>query len=218
MTPSSASTPDRRRAIVDALAATSEPQTVVDIAEHLGIHGNTVRFHLDALIGDGLVERVNGVAAGPGRPAAAYRAVQRMDPAGPRQYQMLAGVLASLVSELPDNAEAAVRAGRSWGAHAIASTPHDDDADEQAEIRRLVRLLADTGFEPHTDESDAHTIELRHCPFLEIAYDRREVICPIHLGLMQGALDELNASSTVEDLEPFAQPDRCVAHLRQLPA
>ncbi|MDN5854776.1 MAG: helix-turn-helix domain-containing protein [Actinomycetia bacterium] len=218
MTPANADTPPRRRAIVDVLTTTSEPQTITDIADRLAVHGNTVRFHLDALIADGLAERVDGVATGPGRPAAAYRAVRRMDPAGPRMYQMLAGVLASLVSELPDNTAAAVRAGRTWGAHAITSVPQADGASGQPEIARLVRLLADTGFEPHTDEHDSQTIELRHCPFLEIAYDRREVICPIHLGLMQGALNTMNAPTTVDRLEPFAQPDRCIAHLRQLPA
>lgn len=217
MTPANADTPSRRRAIVDLLRATSEPRTITEIAEQLGVHGNTIRFHLDALIADELVERVDGVATGPGRPAAAYRAVRRMDPAGPRAYRLLAEVLASLASELPESSEAAVRAGRSWGAHAIGSVPRGD-ADEQPEIKQLLRLLTDTGFEPHVDENDPATIELRHCPFLEIAYDRREVICPIHLGLMQGALSELDAPSTVDRLEPFAQPDRCIAHLRQLPA
>ena len=35
----------------------------------------------------------------------------------------------------------------------------------------------------------------------------------MHLGLMQGALATLGSSATVEQLDPFAEPDLCVAHL-----
>lgn len=40
-----------------------------------------------------------------------------------------------------------------------------------------------------------------------------QVVCPIHLGLMQGAMAAWDAPVTVNRLEPFAEPDLCVAHL-----
>ena len=39
------------------------------------------------------------------------------------------------------------------------------------------------------------------------------VICPVHLGLMRGAMTALGAPVTVERLDPFAEPDLCLAHL-----
>jgi predicted ArsR family transcriptional regulator len=56
-------------------------------------------------------------------------------------------------------------------------------------------------------------VGLRHCPFLELAETRKAVICPIHLGLMQGALETWQAPVTVDRLDAFAEPDLCLAHL-----
>jgi len=59
----------------------------------------------------------------------------------------------------------------------------------------------------------ADEIGLHNCPFLEIANSQRDVVCPVHLGLMQGALSAWDAPVTVDALIPFAEPDLCVAHL-----
>jgi hypothetical protein len=40
--------------------------------------------------------------------------------------------------------------------------------------------------------------------------------CPLHLGLMQGALAGLGAPLTASGLEPFAEPDSCLARLTPL--
>jgi predicted ArsR family transcriptional regulator len=48
---------------------------------------------------------------------------------------------------------------------------------------------------------------------LELAETRKAVICPIHLGLMQGALETWGAPVTVDRLDAFAEPDLCLAHL-----
>jgi predicted ArsR family transcriptional regulator len=90
-------------------------------------------------------------------------------------------------------------------------------------------VLTDLGFAPVEPSSPrAATIGLRHCPFLELVIggDARPgadgetgpgaygtVICSLHLGLMQGALAALGGPLTVDRLEPFAEPDLCVAHL-----
>jgi hypothetical protein len=39
------------------------------------------------------------------------------------------------------------------------------------------------------------------------------VVCGLHLGLMRGAMTALRPSIGVERLEPFAEPDLCLAHL-----
>jgi len=39
------------------------------------------------------------------------------------------------------------------------------------------------------------------------------VVCPIHLGLMRGAMEAWESPVTVDRLEAFAEPGLCVAHL-----
>jgi predicted ArsR family transcriptional regulator len=68
--------------------------------------------------------------------------------------------------------------------------------------------------EPVADgNGSADRIRLRHCPFLELVEPHRDLVCPLHLGLMQGALDELGAPVTVTGLEPFAEATACLAYL-----
>ena len=48
----------RRREVLQILRTSPDPLTIVAIADVLGVHPNTVRFHLDSLVGDGQVEQV----------------------------------------------------------------------------------------------------------------------------------------------------------------
>jgi predicted ArsR family transcriptional regulator len=47
-----------------------------------------------------------------------------------------------------------------------------------------------------------------------VAEKHTDVVCAIHLGLMQGALEELRAPVETTSLEPFVTPRLCVAHLQ----
>jgi predicted ArsR family transcriptional regulator len=106
----------------------------------------------------------------------------------------------------------AAAAGRDWGRSLFAGSPRV--ADPEAAIGRLVGLLDEIGFAPERRTvADEQQIGLRHCPFLELAEQDREVVCPVHLGLMQGAMEQLNADVTVESLEPFVEPDLCLTRL-----
>ena len=58
------------RHLRDAVASLS----VADIAAQTGLHVNTARFHLDALVADGLAERTMEEREVPGRPRVLYRA------------------------------------------------------------------------------------------------------------------------------------------------
>lgn len=75
-------------------------------------------------------------------------------------------------------------------------------------------LLDDLGFARRRLVADgAVQVGLRHCPFLDLADGALSVVCSIHLGLMQGALNPWRAPVTVDRLEPFDEPDLCLAHI-----
>ena len=58
-----------------------------------------------------------------------------------------------------------------------------------------------------------YQLRLRRCPFREVAENHQDVVCPLHLGLMQGALAQMRAPVTADRLEPFAEPSLCIAYL-----
>jgi predicted ArsR family transcriptional regulator len=206
---------DRRQEVLRLLRAATAPLSIAEIASELGVHQNTVRFHLDVLAASGQAEQVAPDHRRPGRPAQLFQSVRRMDPAGLRKYQLLAEILVQEIAADPEPSVRAMQAGRAWG-ELLARSPgaHAADARPGEPVGRLVSLLADLGFDPDLQGSaDRQQVGLRHCPFLELAEWRKDVVCPVHLGLMQGALDAWDAPVTVSALQPFTEPDLCVAHL-----
>lgn len=203
----------RRLDVLRALKETSGPASIKDLADRLDVHPNTVRFHLESLVDAGQVERVELTHRGPGRPPQLFRAVPGMDPAGPRSYQVLVEILLQALVDDPEAGRRAAEAGRAWGRRygaALSQAQGGDPSGVAESMDRLGALLDDIGFAPEVEES---RIGLRHCPFLEVATAQPQIVCAIHLGLMQGAVGEWQAPLTVDHLAPFIEPDLCVAHI-----
>ncbi|WP_232069410.1 helix-turn-helix transcriptional regulator [Mycobacterium saskatchewanense] len=206
----------RRREVLRVVRASTHPLSIIAIAEMLDVHPNTVRFHLENLLADGQVERVELVRKGPGRPPLMFRAVRQMDRGGMRHYRLLAEILTAAFAAERNPRAKALAAGRAWGRRPDAGLepPPGGAAGVDETIDHLVAELDDLGFAPERRETNGeHQIGLRHCPFLELAENRASVVCPVHLGLMQGAMESWEAPVTVDRLEPFAEPDLCLAHL-----
>jgi len=197
--------PNRRREVLRILTDSEEPLGLAEIAEQLGVHTNTVRFHIDSLVESGQVRRVEPARGVPGRPAQLFSAVRRMSPDSPRQFRMLAGMLARGLAGLPDGSRRARDAGVATG-HELAGASGGADATEA-----LVDFLDGLGFEPERKDSE---IRLHACPFLELAERDPTLVCQAHLGLMRGALRRWDADVRVTGLTPFVQPDLCVARLQ----
>ncbi len=138
-----------------------------------------------------------------------------MDVSGPRSYRMLSEMLASSIGALPDPTQKVVDIGRTWGAGMVEQPGEDQVLTAEEAVKRLMALLQQLGFSPQQLEGigGRDRIGLRHCPFLELVGTQAQVICPLHLSLMQGAMEELGTPVTVDRLDPFAEPDLCVAHL-----
>lgn len=167
--------PGRRELLLDLLRDSPQPRTILSLADELGVHANTVRFHLDALLRGGQVEQVLADTTGPGRPPALFRATRRMDPDGPTNYRLLARMLTShLVATSPDAAGTATELGRAWAPKLVEPTAARGHRTDRRPTRgealtHVTTVLADLGFapEPPTGPRDT-SIRLRHCPFLDL--------------------------------------------------
>jgi predicted ArsR family transcriptional regulator len=203
----------RRAAVLAALRAADEPVGVTELAERLELHPNTVRFHLDALVAQGLVDRDLEEPSGPGRPRTVHRLRPGMDRGGRRQYHLLAKILLAQLSTTADAGTVAEDAGRAWGRYLIEQVPPSHQTGAAEAEQRLSAMMTDLGFAPEPAGDPTDRIRLRHCPFLELAEEYSPTLCPLHLGLMRGALTEIRAPITATTLEPFAEPDACLVHL-----
>lgn len=212
-----------RMAVLELLRSRTQPLGVGEVAQHVGLHLNTVRTHLDLLVDSGYAVRRSEAPSGPGRPRVVYEATAA--PEGEGSYRLLAEMLAQYLaanSERPG--EAAVEAGRSWagsagrtadrgiGAQEAAGPPVADDTA----IAGLIRMLGDIGFAPELS-ADGTSIHLHRCPFRELARSQPDVVCGTHLGMIQGALAELDAPVAATRLFPFVEPGLCVTTLTRLP-
>lgn len=205
-----------RLRVLDVLRNSPAGCHVPQVAERTGLHPNTVRFHLKRLERDGLVSRQVHRSGEPGRPPLAYVANPVPDAEQERRdFGQLAEVLAQLITQTnPDPAGTAVETGRSWGLS--REKVSEAATNGAAAIAELTTTLDELGFAPDVcaDDDDEHPIILqRHCPFLEVAQTHQDVVCSVHLGLMRGILEKLNAPVNAERLIPFASPAGCEAHL-----
>jgi len=204
-----------RAHVLDLLRAAGSPAGVRDIADQAGLHPNTARFHLDALVDAGLAARAPKERTTPGRPSMAYRAVAGGETMGRRRYRLLAEMLTSLISGmLPKPGEAAGEAGREWGRYLTEPPPPYQRLDAGEAVERLTAILAEIGFAPEAvTDGTQYQLRLRQCPFREVAENHQDVVCQLHLGLMQGALAQMRAPVTADRLQPFAEPSLCIAYL-----
>jgi predicted ArsR family transcriptional regulator len=203
----------RRTDVLALLRQTDRPLSVVEVANAMNVHVNTARFHLDGLVDEGLAERTSEPRDTRGRPRILYSSEGA--PPGPRSYKLLAEMLTGLVSTLEDGGSATVELGKMWGRHLIERPAPSERIDAQEALVRLESLLEKVGFQPEAGPSgEGVEVRLRHCPFREVAQKHTDVVCAIHLGLIQGALEELGAPLAATSLEPFVTPQMCVAHLQ----
>lgn len=205
-----------RRRVLTAVAEQGQASTVDEISAAAGGHVNTTRHHLRVLIAAGLVEPVPGPPRGRGRPASRYavtpagRTALAQGEGGPaEEYVALAAAFAERLAERAgDPGEDARAIGRAWGAHLSSTEAPGEQADPPR--TRVVRLLDRLGFSP---DGPGPEVLLRTCPLLDAARRHPEVVCQVHLGLVDGALTTFGTPGAAARLEPFARPDGCVLTL-----
>lgn len=205
--------------ILDVLRTRRQPLDASDLASEVRLHANTVRSHVRLLEQAGLVRQRPDARGSRGRPHIVFELVPGLARAD--AYQLLAGILAtSLASGDDEPARLAEEAGRAWGHELMRRSDPPEPRPERDSIEQVVDLLEDCGFDPAREQSGdgEHTIVMSSCPFGELADEYVDVVCPVHLGLMRGALDELGARFTAGTLEPHTSTGGCVARLAEAPS
>ena len=172
-----------------------------------GLHGNTVREHLEALVRAGLVRRERAEPNGRGRPAWLYDATSEESTS---EYAGLAAALAASIARTSRHpGEDAAAAGEAWG-HELVRDRAEAAEDPVAARDAVLGLLDDLGFDPRQDPQAPSRVRLARCPLLAAAHRHPEVVCGVHLGLVRGALEEHGADPAGTDLVPFAEPGACL--------
>lgn len=202
-----------RASILRLLRGQSGPVTIDQIARLEGKHDNTVREQVTWLVDNGLANRVPLHDGGRGRPRWGY--VDR----GPRcedESSHASAVTATFPWELVDapnlSLAAAREVGRAWGADLVRErtiSPADTPRDGR---QALVEMLTDLGYAPVAND-DADRVVLHRCPMLRTAARHSEVICQVHLGMVQTSLQATGQRIGDIKLVPFAEPGECLLTL-----
>lgn len=204
-----------RADVLEMLRAAEGPLGVKEVAQGMGLHPNTARFHLEALVEAGLAARETEGRETPGRPRIGYRAIAD-SPSGRRRYRLLAEMLTTMIATaMPKPDKAAEDVGREWGAYLTEQPPPYEHLTAEESITKLNGIMAALGFAPRTEANDGgqYRMGLHQCPFREVAERHKDVICSIHLGMMRGALAQMRAPLSAERLDPFVESSLCVAQL-----
>ncbi|MEI2779640.1 MAG: helix-turn-helix domain-containing protein [Tetrasphaera sp.] len=206
---------DRRALVLRTIRTARSPVGIADLSERIGLHPNTIRYHLDGLEAAGLIRRLAGTRTGIGRPRTAYEATAASVLAGPRNYATLAAILAACLAEhLADPAQAAHDAGHAWGATLPPPVSPRGTSAAATARRHLVTTMTDMGFEPEPSPARRpRELLIHNCPFQDVAARHQEIVCAVHLGLMRGLLARSGGGVAVRTLEPYAAPGLCRAQL-----
>jgi predicted ArsR family transcriptional regulator len=210
---------ESRLALLDALEEADGPLDAVEAGHRVGLHRNTARVHLDQLVGVGLVDKHAEQRSLPGRPrvlyakaAGAAEGVRPDEGSDDVDYRELARVLAAQLAGSPDSAHQAELAGRQWARAVDKADLPSGPVASQVAIDAVTGIMDNLGFRP---VADGHRILLRRCPFAEVAREQRQVVCGVHLGMLQETFESVDAPVVMGRLDSFVQDDPllCVVHV-----
>ena len=187
----------QRTAILDTLRDSTDGLDTNQLAARVGLHANTVRWHLSRLQAAGLVRSAPKERRSRGRPAIVFRLTAEGVVAGRDEYRLLALMLTDALARGTTPYETGVR----WGRHLHEASPEASASE----------LLDQEGF---AAEQTGDRIEMRRCPFCALAGEAPQVVCTLHRGIIDGALDAADSGREVDRLDVLVEPALCVATLR----
>lgn len=195
-----------RQRLYQYIASCDDPVARDDAAVAAGISRTLAAYHLDKLAEAGILSvsyaRPAGRSGpGAGRPAKRYARTrdELSVSVPPRNYRLLADLLVTaIVADRDGSVRAAV-----WSAARRAGRA---GAFEHG----ILEALREHGYEPAvTDNGD---LELRNCPFEQLARQHTEAVCGLNLQLIQGMLEGIDEPPERAELTPCER--RCCVTVR----
>lgn len=211
-----------RARLYEVVAASAGPVGRDAAAAAAGIGRPLAAYHLDRLVELGLLtasyQRPAGRSGpGAGRPAKVYARSGRefAVTVPPREYELAARLLAAAVESDPSGhslaalRDAARRHGRNLAGLAQvggpASAPAPAVTGAEAGRPGVQLVLRQHGFEPSLARDG--TVQLRNCPFHQLAALHPDMVCGMNLALIDGLIEGLGAARSRAELDPA--PGRC---------
>ncbi len=203
---------EHRARIVDELRCEPGGLDAGELGRRLGLHENTIRWHLGILGEAALVGSHPAATGRPGRPKMLYVLRAGADEIeGRGSHRLLATILTGALAELPGGEQRAEEAGRAWGRYLVRRPSPLERVTRDRAVSEITRLLNEEGFAARAEGTDIH---MRRCPFHDLAETNPAIVCRVHQGIVSGALEELDSDLDIEGLDVFVRPDLCVARLR----
>lgn len=223
-----------RRALYLYVSTQADAVSREQAASAVDLPLHSVKFHLDRLVDEGLLEvefrRLSGrTGPGAGRPAKLYRRAARQFAVTlpERRYELAGDVLATAVTRAMREAlpvEDAVRdaataeglriaTAHSRGTGDTACAQESARFDERGrpdELTTVATVLAEHGYEPRARDQE---ICLANCPFDRLATKHTELVCAMNLALIGGVIDGLGLRHLRAALEP--QQGYCCVKVRR---
>ncbi len=205
----------RRTHIIQILRDAKEPLSVVQVAEMVGIHANTARFHLESLVDAGLATREAEASSQPGRRRILYTGtLPNQTHERAQGYRLLSQILTSFIAvKYPDSGSDMYDVGRQWGGYLTSRPAPFEILDEDEVDRRVMDKLDALWFAPELQVHPKPRLLLHHCPFIESARSAPNIVCRLHVGMINGSLEELRSTQRVVELCPEIEPHVCCGYL-----
>lgn len=203
------------------IARHPRPVTIAELADRMGLHPNSVREAMAALVDTGLVTRQRQPAPGRGRPSWAYQSVAPTQVAAlSREFADMSAAVAEHLAASVDDAQAAAHdIGARWGRRMadMLATPDTGAGGDQAgridvHAGKVRLFLSSLGYQPLADD-DAARIRLYQCPLRAEGQVPSPLVCQMHRGMLDEVLGILSDGRVGAVLTPFAGPSYCTVEL-----
>jgi len=182
------------------------------LAERLEMAPISVRYHLDILLGDELIEVSKSKGRKTvGRPQKLYSLTANADAYFPDNFALLtAGVVSQMKQILPpDKIDGCFRKlAQEMALPLTQNSPEDEPLDDR--MQRVVSFLNERGYLAHWDPSEG-TLHTHNCPYTGVATEHRELCC------MDLALVETLCGENCDQVQAIADGGRCCSFRVQAP-
>jgi predicted ArsR family transcriptional regulator len=177
------------------------PVATDELAEHLGLHPNGIRLHLERMLDAGLIERRRERIAR-GRPRDTWVISPDAQPGGdpPAAYANLARWLVRALAGNGARVRDVESTGQEIGRHMSSELGSESSrGDEQQLFDALVSL----GFAPERERLDRDRLvyHLWNCPYRDAVHERQSLVCGLHRGITRGLLEGVDPETRMVGFE-----------------